>query len=121
MSRAISFTQAQVRRAVRAAESVGIRVKKITVNPDGSITVESGDTDSPPLDIRSAMSEWQSIETAPRDGTRVLIADQNTWMAVARNWPCNGFWIEDAASGLRLNDPTHWMPLPTPPSGQGRE
>lgn len=59
--------------------------------------------------------EWQPIKTAPRDGTRVLIADTDVWMAVARNWPCNGYWIEDAASGLRLNPPTHWIPLPAPP------
>jgi len=61
------------------------------------------------------MSEWQPIETAPRDGTRVLIADEDVWMAVARFWPCNMAWTEDAASGLKLNEPTHWMPLPEPP------
>jgi hypothetical protein len=43
MTRAITFTQAQVRRAVKAAESAGLRVRKVTVNPDGSITVESGE------------------------------------------------------------------------------
>jgi hypothetical protein len=43
MSRAVTFTQAQVRRAVKAAESAGLRVRKVTVNPDGSITVESGE------------------------------------------------------------------------------
>ena len=42
MSRAVTFTQAQVRRAVKAAESAGLRVRRVTVNPDGSITVDSG-------------------------------------------------------------------------------
>jgi len=42
MTRAVTFTQAQVRRAVKAAESGGLRVRSVTVNRDGSITVESG-------------------------------------------------------------------------------
>lgn len=41
MTRAVAFTQAQVRRAVKAAESAGLRVKRVTMNPDGSITVEN--------------------------------------------------------------------------------
>ena len=43
MTRAVTFTQAQVRRAVKAAESAGLRVSKVTIAPDGSITVDSGD------------------------------------------------------------------------------
>jgi hypothetical protein len=50
MTRAITFTQAQVRRAVKAAESAGLRVRKVTVNPDGSITVDSGENDYERLD-----------------------------------------------------------------------
>jgi hypothetical protein len=37
MTRAVTFTKAQVRRAVRAAESAGLRVQRVTVNRDGSI------------------------------------------------------------------------------------
>jgi len=44
MSRAVTFTQAQVRRAVKAAESAGLRVRRVTVQPDGSITVETGES-----------------------------------------------------------------------------
>ena len=43
MTRSVTFTQAQVRRAVRGAESAGLAVKRVTINPDGSITVDSGD------------------------------------------------------------------------------
>lgn len=50
MSRAVSFTQAQVRRAVKAAESAGLRVKRVTVNKDGSITVDSGDKTEIPVE-----------------------------------------------------------------------
>ncbi len=45
MSRAVTFTQAQVRRAVKAAESSGLRVRWVTVKPDGSITVEIGEVE----------------------------------------------------------------------------
>ena len=54
MSRAVTFTQAQVRRAVKAAESAGLQVRKVTINPDGSITVDSGDNPLPTVDTRKA-------------------------------------------------------------------
>lgn len=44
MSR-VTFTQAQVRRAVKAAESAGLRVKGVMVYPDGSIKVETGEAE----------------------------------------------------------------------------
>ena len=37
------FTQAQVRRAVKAAESAGLHVKRVTIEPGGSITIDAGD------------------------------------------------------------------------------
>lgn len=63
MTRAVTFTQAQVRRAVKAAESAGLRVRRVTVNLDGSITVESGENPSPPLDIEkiSLAASWDDV------------------------------------------------------------
>jgi len=63
MSRAVTFTQAQVRRAVKAAESAGLRVSRVTVNPDGSITVDSGDNPPPPVDNRkdTAAASWDDF------------------------------------------------------------
>jgi hypothetical protein len=43
MTRTVSFTKAQVRRAVQAAESAGLRVRSVMVKPDGSIVVDSGE------------------------------------------------------------------------------
>ena len=60
MSRAVTFTQAQVRRAVKAAESAGLRVRRVTVNPNGSITVDSGETEPQQVDSRemSLAASW---------------------------------------------------------------
>lgn len=56
------------------------------------------------------MSEWQRIESAPRDGTRVLVSDGAD---VYEAWfhPGEGAWLD--CDGIF---PTHWMPKPEPPS-----
>lgn len=67
------------------------------------------------------MSEWQTIESAPRDGTPVLVAERGP----------NGWWIDVGENMYDISDgpdkwrgressnvtcePTHWMPLPEPP------
>jgi hypothetical protein len=63
MSRNPSFTQAQVRRAVKAAESAGLTVRRVTVNPDGSITVDSGDSRFVPVDTpkTSLAGSWDDL------------------------------------------------------------
>lgn len=65
--------------------------------------------------MQNAQMVWRSIDTAPKDGTPVLVADMNVWMTAATFLPCDMCWVEHTASGLKLNDPTHWMPLPAPP------
>ena len=78
--------------------------------------------------------EWQTIDTAPKDGTKVLIVNDEGAMDVAgyvEQW-CEhsefvrkakdgdvyrtvredtGYWDSDTAYR-----PTHWIPLPPPPS-----
>lgn len=59
MGRSPSFTQAQVRRAVKAVESAGLRVRRVTVKPDGSIVVDSGDNEVPVIDSsESGLASW---------------------------------------------------------------
>lgn len=72
------------------------------------------------------MSDWQPIETAPRDYTHILIWDSDRAM-VAR-WGYSDLfdrepkeWIYGDCSGEYndyqvIDSPTHWMPLPEPPA-----
>jgi hypothetical protein len=75
------------------------------------------------------VSEWQPIETAPRDGTRVLGFDTTAFnkdqeVAVVNWWPNGdgGYWsLSVPGAGYLDSDefaPTYWMPLPAPPIGE---
>ena len=64
---------------------------------------------------------WKDIETAPKDGTRVLVFSGD-WIAIAY-WKSDAqIWCvwdcEDYFPSVHLvgdDAPTHWMPLPEPP------
>lgn len=74
--------------------------------------------------IASAMRDgWQPIETAPRDGTRVLLA-HDEWVG-AGAWCKEGngngpFWTDYSVASWPYEEyaeiaPSHWMPLPDAP------
>ena len=82
------------------------------------------------------MSEWQPIETAPKDGTRVLLYRPGGWPSArvtvgnysderyhTRPRP---YWTHDLERmegkvATRHRQPTHWMPLPAPPAPEAAE
>lgn len=60
MARAVTFTQAQVRRAVKAAESAGLKVTRVMVRPDGSIIVDSGEPGGKTIDSqKQPLASWE--------------------------------------------------------------
>lgn len=65
-------------------------------------------------------SGWRGIESAPKDGTWVLLWQPDQGENVACWMDCDISWwfIEDGknAHALRGAAPTHWMPLPAPPA-----
>lgn len=90
------------------------------------------------------MNKWQPIETAPKDGTRILAhgrgTDNGIWAADVKMplMQCVIYWgwhdsedfepvgdgtyrkvtkrvLEWRPIGPHFFNPTHWMPLPNPP------
>lgn len=84
-----------------------------------------------------AVDEWQPIETAPKDGTEILVWRSDAGVLLARWTSCAEFLTDaeldkmsddsahqedwfcaDFVAGCRMQedcDPTHWRPLPKPP------
>jgi len=65
---------------------------------------------------------WQPIETAPKDGRRVLVMweywSSEPFVAYFKHGRWNG---EVALSECSDDGPTHWMPLPSPPTPEGTQ
>ena len=75
--------------------------------------------------------KWQPIETAPKDGTEILLLIPLDWQSstiieprigkgryVATGWfTCEG-WLNRLGQWVNEETPTHWMPLPEPPKGK---
>lgn len=78
------------------------------------ITPERWNTRAP---LATQDGGWRDISTAPRNGTMILL-----WWPYWRNHAVIGYWrLDEWQSHVRLSldvpNPTHWMPLPEPPSG----
>ena len=66
---------------------------------------------------------WQPIETAPRDGTQVLVYARvlhpEKWGIYLDPKICAASYHPDAGWCVcEVRDATHWRPLPAPPEGQ---
>lgn len=80
--------------------------------------------------------EWQPIETAPRDGTCVLLYFPDGCWRIEGNIGVGFYsdnaedvefgyrWFKGEADSNAMTDfgeyPTHWMPLPAPPAARQR-
>jgi hypothetical protein len=65
------------------------------------------------------MTEWQPIETAPKDGTKVLLFCNPCGAGVGLFHLRRKLWVLGDPNELEAEDiifPTHWMPLPEPPA-----
>lgn len=62
-------------------------------------------------------NEWRDIETAPKDGTKFIawcVCEQtgDGWLVSDCDW-WGDKWF---SSGDGVVNPSHWMPLPPPPT-----
>lgn len=66
------------------------------------------------------MSAWQSIETAPKDGTEIILGVFSQYFVDPI--VMNSCWVDGEERGCYWHDwggmpaPTHWQPL-SPPEG----
>lgn len=66
---------------------------------------------------RPSVAHWQSIDTAPKDGTDVLVLHGGEFMSVVWWDETLGGWLVAALADQSIYvDATHWAPLPPPPS-----
>lgn len=85
---------------------------------------------APPAAPVAKLEPWQPIETAPKDGRHVLIANDTPGSI----HPCEGYYVTpehrygkepkhagwwrlagSSEASVHGRTPTHWMPLPPPP------
>lgn len=61
------------------------------------------------------MNEWQPMESAPKDGSDILVCSDDK--AIVCAWWSDDFgeWRTYGVGGNQWIEPTHWMPLPDPP------
>jgi len=68
---------------------------------------------------------WQPIETSPKDGSKFLFIEKcgrvqigrvaSQWGEQPTVWVCLTY---SGTDWYPTTDPTHWMPIPTPPEAQ---
>ena len=107
-------------------------LRQLAGSPDESIThaalanaanaLEAAIAATPPA------SPWQPMETAPRDGSLIDLSYPRLGRVCDCRWEDdfnlelypNGCWVHetdnDGPATYLNNEPTHWMPIPPPPT-----
>ena len=98
----------------RGHEATTLAIRKL-LNEQPSNPRQLASTPLPPPDGPG----WLPIETAPKDGTHIVTAEQykNGW------WFSEDWWVEDGIDDWQFASyASHWMPLPaTPPPAPTKE
>ncbi|WP_109108272.1 hypothetical protein [Azospirillum sp. TSO35-2] len=80
------------------------------------------------------MFDWQPIETAPRDGSRIIVAMSDDFMqhqpwnspgdeyCIFVRWVSQvGYWVDDYKIFVTDDEITHWAPAPVPPQATAHQ
>lgn len=115
-------TENSVYRLVPRIET--LRLAKLGASIEANTLVAHGNEPSgpeavkppPPIVTELPSGEWQDIETVmPKAGERVLVyCERGTRIRIAFS-SGEGHWLADGGTSLY---PTHWIPLPAPPSNE---
>lgn len=68
------------------------------------------------------MSEWKSIESAPKDGTSILVAWKKSGNMMVVSWENDSEitedynWADHEGDCYHKDAFSHWMTLPEPPT-----
>lgn len=68
--------------------------------------------------------DWQSMDSAPKDGSEILVYDRKTDSIMLVHWGEDyGFrwcvthsWQDEQGGYETADSPSHWMPLPNKPN-----
>lgn len=76
------------------------------------------------IKVKAALDQmgWQTIDTAPKDGSHIMVFNQYCILIAAYdepNYEDDPCWIDLGSSYPIEPIPTHWMPLPQPPADGG--
>lgn len=70
----------------------------------------------------AVLGAWFPIETAPKDGTEILVHTKyGNFYVVSYDDVFSAPWRVRNDEGLGEKTPTHWMPLPEAPNGGGAQ
>ena len=120
----VEVTEADIELAERIIS--GVRGFGVKISPNHSaaqwIAAHAADT-------RAKVIAWLPIETAPKDGTWVLlsggdIGENGRPMVVGQFEDFHKIWIyltDDDGFVWQYRNPTHWQPLPAPPAKLGEQ
>jgi hypothetical protein len=70
------------------------------------------DINEPSLALARSMAWIPSSERLPPEGVLVFAYGKRAEYGFRRD----GKWVDTLYGGVLANEPTHWMPLPAPPS-----
>ena len=101
--------------AVGIDPALALRVEAFKTKHEQKVTAQP--------EPRAEVTGWQPIETAPRDGTEVVLLfdDEVALLGKIRPRVRAASWLVDWTIPYRRdNPPTHWMPLPAAPIDAAR-
>lgn len=126
--------ESEANKALEALERLKLRALVLSTGRQERERLENMTEDETTL-IRTALTRlselepiWRPIETAPKTGERILLAapwlregDPPTQVAYGHWYKLGPYWAYDGYSfGNPKHQPTHWMPLPSPPTALRR-